>query len=107
MSLGKTFQSQIKKHTSDHHFIRFLSKFDIIGLLETWRDFIGEFSDVLHGYTMFDSVRKRRKNFLRNSGSIAVFVRNSITSDKLVTRIYHNLEDCIVLYFKSNVFQSM
>lgn len=84
-----------------------MSTFDIVGLIETWSGFKGEFSSVLNGFTLFDCVRRKTANALRNSGGVGVFVKNSLLKDGFVTHICQDFADCVVLYCKSSVFHNM
>ena len=65
--------------------IDFLKQFDIIGLVETWSSFNGEFDSFLSGYCHFDCVRKIRNNSIRNRGG--VFVKEEHVTSYLVSHI--------------------
>ena len=87
--------------------IYFLKQFEIIGLVETWSNFNGEFDPFLSSYCHFDCVRKRRNNSIRNSGGVSVFVKEEHVISYLVSRIKHDLTDGVVLSVKGSVFHSM
>ena len=87
--------------------IDYLKQFDIIGLVETWSSFNGEFDSFLSGYCHFDCVRKRCNNSIRNSGGVSVFVKEEHVTSYLVSRIKHDLTDGVVLSVKGSVFHSM
>ena len=44
---------------------------------------------------------------MRNSGGLAVFVKSKYVIDKLVKRIFPELQDCIVLRLKCSVFTNL
>ena len=76
--------------------------FDIVGLLETWGDRIGQFDSFISNHTCFDSFRIKNDRALRNSGGIAVFVKNHFIECSLITRILPELLDCVVLQIKNS-----
>ena len=74
----------------------YLQSFDIISLVETWGNFVGEFSDFLPSFTAFEFVRKRKPGSGRNSGGICVFVKDWLMKANLVERIFPKFSDCVV-----------
>lgn len=84
-----------------------MSTFDIVGLIETWSNYKGKFSNTIEGFTFYDSVRQRSVNSLRNSGGVGAFVRNNLLKDGFIARICHDFVDCVVLYCKLCMFHYM
>ena len=75
----------------------FLNTFDILCFLETWADTLKQFS--IDGYRCFDSIRIKHTNAFRNSGGIAVFVRNSLSDIFSVEQLKSASENIIWLKF--------
>ena len=95
----------LKKYTHDGSLKGYFEQFDIIGLLESWSNFQGEFDSFLQDYTCFDYVRPRTGGF-RNSGGVNVFVKNTLMHKYEVTRIFSNFKNCVFLYFKTSMFHT-
>ena len=74
-----------------------------------------ETSNILEGFTLVDSVRKRPVNSLRNRGCVCVCacvrvrvrVRNTLLIDGFVAQNCHACVDCVVLYYIASVFHGM
>ena len=90
----------LDKYLNDINLKSFLTQFDIICLCETWSRYTGEFDNFMPGFVHFDNVRKLNISSLRNSGGVSVFIRNCLVKDKLISRIFTNFNDSIVLLFK-------
>lgn len=88
------------KYTHDSYLKRYLEQFDFICLCETWARYTGEFDNFLPNYVHFDSVRKLNLSSLRNDGGVSVFVRTDLFKENLISRIYNEFNDAIVLLFK-------
>ena len=97
----------LKKYDNDVDLKKYLQSFDIISLVETWGDFVGEFSNFLPSFTAFEFVRKRKPGSGRNSGGVCVFVKDWLMKANLVERIFPKFSDCVVLHFKSSGFLNM
>ena len=54
----------------------FVKTFDIIGVVETFGTFNGQFN--VSGYKFFEKVRKISRRAVRNSGGICVFVKSEL-----------------------------
>ncbi len=87
----------LKKLIDDLQFLQYLQCFDIIGLVETWSDFKGEFDHLLEHYTHFDSIRSRAHACGRNSGGISVFVKTELVKKYFIEQICCDFTDCVVL----------
>ena len=85
----------------------YFMKFDIVALCETWGNFAGDFDNFLSSYSSFDCVRKKSTSTGRNSGGVCVFVKEWLTQQNVVKRIFPNFKDCVVLLFKGSIFQSI
>ena len=59
-------------------FIEYVTKYDIIGFVETWAKSKNDFENALPGYTCFSKARRKRSRKGRYSGGITVFIRNDI-----------------------------
>ena len=66
----------LQKYDNDIELKKYLQSFDIISLVETWGNFVGEFSNFLSSFTTFEFVRKRKPGSGRNSGGVCVFVKD-------------------------------
>lgn len=97
----------LQKYNDDLDMKTILQSFDIISLIETLSNFIGEFSNFLHSYTAFEFVRKRKPGSGRNSGRVCVFVKDWLMRANLIERIFPKLRDSVVLLFKSSCFLNM
>ena len=51
-------------------------------------------------YIHFDSVRRLNVNSLRNSGGVSVFIKYDIFKTKVISRIYTELSEAVVLLCK-------
>ena len=85
----------------------YFMKFDIVALCETWGNFADDFDNFLSSYSSFDCVRKKSTSTGRNSGGLCVFVKEWLTQQNVVKRIFPNFKDCVVLLFKGSIFQSI
>ena len=85
----------------------YFTKFDIVALCETWGKFAGDFDNFLSSYSSFDCVRKKNTSAGRNSGGLCVFVKEWLTQQNVVKRIFPKFKDCVVLLFKGSIFQSI
>lgn len=97
----------LRKHSDSVQLKQFLQTFDIVGLVETWSDFSGEFDSFLDNYKHYDFVRQKSESAFRNSGGVSVFVKNEWLLDNMISRIYHGLNDCVVLHIKSRCYKEM
>jgi len=62
-----------------------------------------EYGDVFSDYTPFENIRSQRKSSIRNSGGVLVLIRESFCRHGMITRIYNQFTDCIVLYVKKEM----
>ena len=62
-----------------------------------------DFDDVFPEYFHFDFVRKRSSHAKGNSGGVTVLVKNELIQTGLIKRIFHELEECVVLFFNGSV----
>lgn len=83
------------KYINDCEFKRYLNQFDIIGLVETWCNFKGEFDSFMNIFCHFDCIRDKRNASFRNSGGVSVFVKNT---GLIIKQIFQDFNDCIVSY---------
>ena len=96
------------KHFSNCSSIKdYLSSFDIIGLVETWCNFTGEYSTFIDNYTVFDFIRSKTHYSVRSSGGVCVFVKDELLKNNFVRRVCHALKDCVVLYINCGIFDCM
>ena len=95
----------LKKYTNDALLKGYFRQFDVIGLLESWSNFQGEFDFFLQDYTCFDDVRPKR-GVLRNSGGVSLFVKNTLVHKFETKRILSNFRNCVLLYFKTSIFHT-
>ena len=81
--------------------LKTVHKYDIICLNETWQD--NDRNSNVNGYTQYTSFRRyKHKNARRNSGGVAVLVRNSIS--KGVSKLKSASDDCIWLKLEKDFF---
>ena len=97
----------LRKYHGDVDFKNYLQKFDIISLVETFGNFVGEFNGFLSGYSVFENVRKRMPSSGRNSGGVCVFIKDWLMKANLIERIFPEFQDCIIFNFKSSMFLNM
>ena len=95
----------LKKYTNDALLKGYFRQFDVMGLLESWSNFQGDFDFFLQDYTCFDDVRTKRGG-LRNSGGVNVFVKNTLVHKFEIKRIFSNFKNCVLLYFKTSIFHT-
>ena len=79
-------------------FTAFITKYDIVGFVETWAKTKEELENMLPGYICFSSIRPRRHNKGRHSGGVSIYVRQSlvpgikeINCSNLVDSVFINL----------------
>ena len=77
--------------------------YDIVGFCETWEYAADQFSDILTGFTRFDYMRAKRSSALRGSGGVSVFVNKQLADYNIIKRIFHNFEECVVLYLNLKI----
>ena len=88
----------------DNNFKAYCEHFDVIGFQETWQKRVGEFNDALVDYDNFDCPRKSSiGNKHRGSGGVSVFVKTLVMRSGLLTRIYEDLDDCVVFFIDKNI----
>lgn len=88
----------------DNNFKAYCEQFDVIGFQETWQKRVGEFNDALVDYDNFDCPRKSSiGNKHRGSGGVSVFVKTLVMRSGLLTRIYEDLDDCVVFFIDKNI----
>ena len=87
----------LSKYENDIQLKEFISQFDIIELCETWGENSSDFSGYFEGYCSFSDVRAKKRNAIRGSGGITVFVKESLVSENIVKRICTDLKECVVL----------
>ena len=97
----------LQKYTDDVELKNYLQTFDIVSLVETWGNHVGEFSNFLSSFTTYEYVRIRKPGSGRNSGGVCVFVKDWILKANLIERIFPELGGCVVLHFKSSLFLDM
>ena len=88
----------LAKYENNIKFERFCMSYDIVGFCETWGYAADQFSDILTGFTRFDYMRTKKSSALRGSGGISVFVNKQLIECNIIKRIFHNFEECVVLY---------
>lgn len=57
-----------------------------------------EFDGLIQGYVNFDCPRTLSCCSVRGSGGVSVFIKSWMIEHKLITRIYHEYNDCVVLF---------
>ena len=97
----------LRKYIEDENFKEYLSKFDIVGLMETWSSYKTEFDHFLSSYVHFDFVRCKSRDAIRNSGGVSVWVKDYLVQSGLVKQICTEFKDCIVLYINASKFENM
>ena len=85
---------------SDSEFLSKISKFDIIGLLETWCD-NGNYD--FPGYFVYNKSRKMSKNARRHSGGILCLIKNSIKNG--ITIIESKSENLLWIKLHASFFK--
>ena len=81
--------------------LNFVYKYDIICLSETWQD--NDNNSNVNGYTQITSFHRfKHKNARRNSGGVAVLIRNNLS--KGVTKLKSAYDDCIWLKLDKSFF---
>ena len=74
----------LSKYENDIQLKEFISQFDMIELCETWGENYSDFSGYFEGYCSFSDVRAKKRNAIRGSGGITVFVKESLVSENIV-----------------------
>lgn len=97
----------LKKHKYNYSLLNYLKTFDIIGLVETWNDSKGDFDLLFESHKCFDAVRTKKPYSIRNSGGVSVYIRNDLIEAGSITRICSDLNDSVVLYWKSSIFENV
>ena len=95
----------LAKYDGDIQFQSYFSKFDIIGLCETWAVKGDNFDNILPGYTSFDFCRDKKRTVPCGSGGVSVFVKQELIRDRLVKRIFNHLPECVVLILEGHHFR--
>ena len=78
-----------------------LSKYDIVGICETWLGCESEYTDLLEKFYCYNTVNPKGNRRGRNSGGISVFVKYNLK--KGIKRLLPNYKKAIFLLFKSSV----
>ena len=81
----------LAKFEGDIEFQQYCKSYDIVGLCETWADKNEDFSDLLDGYQIMNTLRQKRGNALRNSGGICVLIKQYLTQKNIVKRVFDDL----------------
>ena len=88
----------LSKYANDINFQNFCSKFDNLGLCETWGVENSVFKTILPGFSCFDYVRPKKKTAKRGSGGVSVFIKDELLNTCKFKRIFENFHNCVVLY---------
>ena len=104
-SVSEGFPSYSYKN--DFLFQSYFSKYDIIGLCETWAIMGDKFESFLPGYISFDFIRPKKRTAYRGSGGVSVFVKESLVKAGIIKRIFNNISECVILILDGNFFQSI
>ena len=75
--------------------LNYLNHFDIISLCETWTKSDNELFDLLPDHVCYALHGKRRSNFGRTPGGIAVYIRNTLS-----TYVKHLITNEFAIYFR-------
>ena len=97
----------LRKYNENATFKNYCKAFDVIALNETWQEQETEFENFMHGYQIFESMRKKRRCMSRGSGGVSVFVKDWIMQTDGVIRIFPDFKETVVLLFKGNIFNRM
>ena len=92
----------INDKLDNNYFIQYISRFDVIGLQETWVNGSTGLYNVLQNYTSFVCEAKRSKHGGRNLGGVFVFIRNCFL--EFIERIFEDFEYGVVLILKKESF---
>lgn len=97
----------LAKYENDFLFQSYFSKYDVIGLCETWAIKGDNFESFLPGYISFDFIRPKKRTAYRGSGGVSVFVKESLVKDGILKRIFNNFSECVILILDGNFFQAI
>ena len=97
----------LAKYEEDSELKRFLSKFDLIGLCETWAEINEDFAAFMSGYVTLNSIRPKRKGAVRGLGGICVSVRENLISENVVKRIYNHFIEFVVSLLDGSKFENL
>lgn len=75
----------------------------MISFCETRQIPLDDFSDLVPGYKNFDSPRFGNKKKQRGSGSVSVFVKNTIVESEYIKRVLEEFEECVVLWISNAI----
>ena len=56
------------------------------------------------GYTTFSDIRPKKRNAIRGSGGITVFVKETLVSENIVNRICTDLKESVVFLLDGSKF---
>lgn len=87
----------LAKYVGNVHFQQYFKQYDIIGLCETWGDTNDTFSNLLDGYVILNDIRPKKRGAIRNAGGICVLIKEILTQNNFIRRIFADLNECVVL----------
>ena len=91
----------LKKYADNTSFQNYCQLFDIIALHETWQANAHDFDTFIEGFSNFDSMRRKKRNAVRGSGGVSVFMKDWLVQTNGIQRIFENFRECVVLLFKA------
>ena len=94
----------LKKYADNTHFHNYCRLFDSVALHETWQEHEHEFDTFTEGYSNFDCRRRKKRNAVRGSGGVSVFIKDWLIKTTGIQRIFEKFRECIVLLFKADTF---
>ena len=94
----------LKKYADNTSFQNYCQLFDIIALHETWQENAHDFDTFIKGFSNFDSMRRKKRNAVRGSDGVSVFIKDWLVQTNGIQRIFENFRVCIVLLFKADTF---
>ena len=89
------------KYEFDTHFMDFCSKFDMLGLVETWGTNDNDFTNFLPGYKQFRYFRQKTIGARRGSGGVSVFIRDNVYEHYKIQRIFSNVNEAVILHLQN------
>ena len=81
--------------------LELLKNYDIIGLCETWKTDLSEYTDILQDYHCYSSKSHKVNRYGRASGGIAVLIKNNFV--KYVKRLYRDYDKAVFLLIDSGI----
>lgn len=97
----------LSKYDDTTDFKAYCSKYDIIGVCETWCVHGNNYENFLPSYVNFDYVRPKTRTAFRGSGGVSVFVKESLVKDGVVKRIFSYISESVILLIDGRLFHNI